>query len=411
MGRRRLVRAAAALLVLILMTGCGIQNMGAGDLRQVLKVALREGTYSKVVQQSLKAFEERHHVRCEILELSEEELHKGLLDEKDKKEGSYDLYMVDGSWMAEYTAKGLLADLGELGYSLDEDIIRATSEVCYRKDHLYLAPYFGNVTVLLYNKLILRKAGLEEEEIESLEDVLRVCEYAQSKGNLGFMYRGDTNNNIVVDFLPILSSFGGWVIDPKGHPTVNTPEFKKAMKFYQKLIATGKPETRDNLTIAIANNAAAMAVGWPGWYTPGRNATADYCAFSGKVSEDANAYQANIYGIWTLGIPENAQKKEMAVKLLSYLMDPEVQYESVEYGGVPCRYSSLKDPEILKKFPQYEAVEEALENGIYRPMTEKWPDFYEILGDEMKQIILSEKSMEKGLADAQKRLEKLGDCL
>ena len=392
------------MLILNLVTGCSQDT--ADENLPVLTLALREGIYSDVIKQCIKQFETEEKVHCEILELSEEELHSMVAEDAENEYGKYDLCMVDGSWMAEYTNKNILASLSALEYEIDDDIIPATTEVCYYNNETYLAPYYGNVTVLLYNKAILKKAGYKVSKIKSLEDILNVCKKAQKTGNLGFMYRGDTTNNYVVDFLPILSSFGGWVVDKKNNPTVNTPAFKKAMEYYKKLIATGTAETRDNLTVAIANNAATMAVGWPGWYTPSKKSTADYCAFTGKATKNSKAYNANVYGIWTLGIPENATQKDLSIQLLKYLMDADVQKTTVDYGGVPCRYSSLKDKTVLKKFPQYKAVCKALENGIYRPIMVEWPKFYEILGSEMEKILAGKKSVEKGLSDAQNNLEK-----
>ena len=89
--------------------------------------------------------------------------------------GSYDLCMVDGSWMAEFTENGVLANLTELGYSLDEDVKHATTTICYVGDDLYLAPYYGNLTVLLYNKANVDAAGYTGDTILPLEDMLAIC--------------------------------------------------------------------------------------------------------------------------------------------------------------------------------------------------------------------------------------------
>lgn len=390
-------------LIADLVTGCS-QNSFEKNL-PTLTLALREGIYADVIKECVKGFEEREKVHCEIIELSEEELHSNVAATAENKSGQYDLCMVDGSWMAEYTEHGVLANLSSLGYRIDQDIIPATTKVCYYGDDVYLAPYYGNVTVLLYNKLIIERTGHSTKDMKNMKDVLQICKDATKKGHLGFMYRGDTTNNVVVDFLPVLSSFGGWVVDEDNHPTVNTPEFQRALAFYLELIGTGKAEPRDNLVVAIANNAAAMAVGWPGWYTPAEKSTADYQAFAGKAEKGSKSYNANVYGIWTLGIPEYSKQKELSEKLLEYLMDKEIQKETVSYGGVPCRYSSLQDTKILEVFPQYEAVCNALENGIYRPIMAEWPEFYEILGTKMLQIIQGEKNVSEGLGEAQEELE------
>ncbi|MBQ7676932.1 MAG: extracellular solute-binding protein [Lachnospiraceae bacterium] len=410
--RKRMIAAAFACIVLFSLAGCGKTADGFvpsenKNASHHMVLALREGTYADVIEGCLADFEKKHDVAIDVYELSEDGLHSAVADDAANDEGAYDLCMVDGSWMQEYTAENVLTKLNDYGYTLDDDIIPATTEICYRDGDTYLAPYYGNVTVLLYNKSILERAGYAAEGVLSVGDMQRICNFAKKTHNLGFMYRGDSENNIVVDFLPVLLACGGWVVDEDNHPTVDTPEFHRAMESYMALIDTGKPASRDELVIAVANNAAAMAIGWPGWYTPERNSTADYIAIPVKGTADGKTYNTSVYGVWTIGVPANSMNKGLAVELLSYLMDPKVQLATVEKGGVPCRYSCLRDPEVLEKFPQYEAVRQALENGVYRPIMEEWTDFYTILGAHMREIINGEKNVDKGLKEAQEELEAL----
>lgn len=389
-------------------TSCFSKNSGKHFCTQnpvaTLNLALRAGTYSEVIKECLPEFERKNNIQCNVSELSEGGLKSGIATDS---EGVYDLCMVDGSWMAEYTSKGILANLSQLGYNLDDDIIPATKTICYHKDSLYLAPYYGNVTVLLYNKLMIKEAGYTPEEINSIEDILKICRFQKKRHNLGFMYRGDTANNIVVDFLPILLSRGTYVVDKNNKPTINTPEFAEAIYMYKSLIKTGRAAKKDDLIAAIANKSAAIGIGWPGWYTPTRNSSMDYIALNGRYRDDRMAFNSNIYGIWTIGIPQTSKNKQYAIELLKYLMDKEVQKSTVNNGGVPCRYSSLKDPEILNKFPQYEAVRKALEGGVYRPVMEEWSQFYTILGREMKLMLEDKKTVPQGLEDAQRDLEEM----
>ena len=268
-----------------------------------LTLILRAGTYADVIKECLPAFEAEHNVTCEVQELSESDLYSGIALDAINEKGTYDLCMVDGSWMAEYTENGVLANLSELGYELDDDIIPATTSICYVGDDVYLAPYYGNVTVLMFNKANVEAAGYTADTIASLEDVLKICQQAQADGKKGFIYRGDGQNNLVVDFLPILLSYGGWVIDENNKPTVNTDEFKAAMNYYLELIATGEAQVKDDLIASVDTGAGTMGIGWPGWYTPTADSTADYIALSGAATAGAEAYNSNVYGIWTIGVP------------------------------------------------------------------------------------------------------------
>ena len=103
----------------------------------------------------------------------------------------------------------------------------------------------------------------------------------------------------------------------------------------------------------------------------------------------------------------NSQNKEMTMKLVEYLMDPETQLASIDLGGVPCRTSCLLNEDVLAKYPHLETVHGALQTGVYRPVIEEWAEFTNILGTEMDAVIQGTKTMDEGLSAAQTALEKL----
>ncbi len=396
---KKLTCIAIMICVLISTTGCGETTHS-----DKLVLALRSGTYSDVIKQCLGEFEKEHGITCEVYELSEDDLYSYILSDSVRSKGAYDLCMVDGSWVSDYIAEDVLTDLGELGYSFDDDIIPQTTSICVQNGKTYLVPYYGNVTVMMYNKRIARELGFDGASFTSLDEVMDFCCRSAEQGNGGFVYRGDTENNIVVDFLPILCTFGGWVVDENNKPTVNTEAFTNAMNFYMKLTATGTPHSKDDLIAAIEKGDMVAAVGWPGWYSS-ENVDLDYTVFPGRFTDESPAYNSNIYGIWTLGIPNNCTNKELSCELLKYLMDKDVQKSTVASGGVPCRYSSLNDPELLKNDPHLAVICEALENGVFRPNIQEWPRFYTILGTQMKNILEGEVSLSDGLILAQEELD------
>ena len=372
-----------------------------------MTLILRGGTYAEVIKQALPEFEEENNCEIEVLEMSFDDLHTGIALNATEAQGAYDLCVVDGSWMAEFTQNNVLTNLSELGYTFDEDIIPNTTSICKVGDDIYLAPFFGNVTVMMYNKALVEAAGKTPEEITTLDTMLEVAKAAKESGANGFAYRGDTGDNIVSDFLPILLAYGGWVVDENNQPTVNTQEFTDAVNYYLELIGTGSAMSKDDVAASLDNGTSALAIGWPGWYSPTQDSAANYMVSPSKVSEDSEAYNTAEYGTWTIGIPANAPHQELAYKLLQHIMDPEVQLASIEIGGVPCRYSCLKNEEILAKYPHLATVCDALDNGVYRPTIEQWSEFTNILGAELGNIMSGTKTTEQGLNDAQDQLSAL----
>ncbi|MDL2259048.1 extracellular solute-binding protein [Eubacteriales bacterium OttesenSCG-928-K08] len=372
-----------------------------------MTLILRGGTYGEVIKAVLPAFEAEHNVTCEVLDLSFDELHSKIALDSVNAAGAYDLCMVDGSWMAEFTANGVLANLSEMGYSFDDDIIPATTTICEYDGSIYLAPYFGNVTVMLYNKALIEAAGYAAEDIDTMEDIMDIAQKTNAGGNFGYLVRGGSGDNIVSDFIPHLLMHGGWVVDENNKPTVNTDEFKAAFTNYIELYKLGSSMDKDDIVAAIDTGKAALGLGWPGWYVPTADSAANYIVIPGKLNDADTAKKTSMQGVWTIGVCNNSQNKDLAFELLKYLMDPDVLLSTVELGGVPCRYSSLLNPDVLAKYPHLEKVCGGLETGIYRPVIEEWAEFTNILGTEMDSVIQGVKDMDAGLNDAQAALEAL----
>ena len=372
-----------------------------------MTLILRGGTYAEALKASLPDFEAEHNVKIDVQELSFDDLHTGIALDAVNSTGAYDLCMVDGSWMAEFTENNVLANLSDMGYSFDDDIIPATTTICKVDDNIYLAPFFGNVTVMLYNKQLIADAGYTPEDITTFEDLKVIAQKTKDAGKTGFLIRGGSADNIVSDFIPHLLVHGGWVIDENNQPTVDTPEFKAAMQEYLDLYALGGTMDKDDIVAAIDGGTAALGQAWPGWYVPTADTNANYTVIPTKLNDSDTPKNTSMYGVWCIGIPNNAPHKDLALELLEYVMSPEVQLASIEVGGVPCRTSCLLNEDVLATYPQYETVCAALQTGVYRPVIAEWTQFTNILGTEMDNIIQGTKTIDQGLADAQTQLVEL----
>ena len=372
-----------------------------------MTLILRGGTYAEALKASLPDFEAEHNVKIDVQELSFDDLHTGIALDAVNSTGAYDLCMVDGSWMAEFTENNVLANLSDMGYSFDDDIIPATTTICKVDNNIYLAPFFGNVTVMLYNKQLIADAGYAPENITTFEDLKTIAQKTKDAGKTGFLIRGGSADNIVSDFIPHLLVHGGWVIDENNQPTVDTPEFKAAMQEYLDLYALGSTMDKDDIVAAIDGGTAALGQAWPGWYVPTADTNANYTVIPTKLNDSDTPKNTSMYGVWCIGIPNNAPHKDLALELLKYVMSPEVQLDSIQVGGVPCRTSCLLNKDVLATYPQYETVCAALQTGVYRPVIAEWTQFTSILGTEMDNIIQGTKTIDQGLADAQTQLVEL----
>ena len=392
-------------ILLVLMLVLGIATVSLAEEKEHLTLLLRGGSYADVLKPYIEQFAADNGVEIEYLELSFDDLHNKIALDAVNAEGAYDLVVVDGSWMAEFTANNVLANLTELGYAYDEDIIPATTVAGVYEGNAYLIPFFGNVTIFMYNKANLEQAGYAIEDVDSWEDVLNIAAAGKAAGNSGYLLRAQSGDNIVSDFLPVLLVNGGWVLDDAGNVTIDTPEFHQALEMYLKLYENGAILDKDDIVAAIDGGSATLSLGWPGWYVPTEDGAASYTVVPTKLTEDSEPVSTSIYGVWFMGIANNSQHKETTLKLAEYLTSPEVQLESVALGGVPCRYSVLQNPDVLAEKPHLEIVCNALEVGVFRPLIEQWTEFTLALGAELDNCVQGVKTVDQALADAQAACE------
>lgn len=390
-----------AVVLSLLLALCLFSTVLADD-PETLTLILRAGTYADVLKQAIPAFEEANNCKIEFSEETFDDLHTKIALDAVNAEGAYDVLMLDGTWMTEFTENGVLANLSDLGYKFDEDIIPATTAAGVDADgNIYMLPYYGNVTIFMYNKDLVDKYN-DGVVPATWNGVLELAQKMKAEGVDGYILRQGAGDPNVTDFLPVLKAFGGWVLNEDfTEVTLNTPEAKAALEFYIDLYKAGNLLDKDNMVAAVNNGSAAMAVGWPGW------GAANYTVIPTRVADDSEEQYTSIYGCWFLGMAENSAKKDLALKFLEYAMDPEVQLATVADGGVPCRESSLLAESTLESKPNLAVVYGALSTGTYRPAVGFYTDLVNTFGPYLDSAVMGTMSVDDALAQGQAACEAL----
>ena len=381
------------------------QSEGTEEKAGKLTLVLRAGSYTDVMKNLAPAFAEEHNCEFEFLDLDFTDMYQKIALDSQNKEGTYDVLMIDGSWLSEFLENGIIVNLTDMGYSLDEDFIqKATEGGMDDSGNVYGIPFYGNVMVQFYNKQVLSDLGYETTP-DTWEGILEVAKKAKEAGKEGYLLRAQAGENILTDIHPILLAHGGQVLDENNNVTIDTPEFKAALEFYMTLKEYGTIMDKDDIVASVQSGNGAMSLDWPGWYTPLGDDSSAFNLIPRKVGADDPEYPSSIYGLWYLGIPENSQNKELALEFIKYITDAEQQTASVQYGGVPTRTSVYENPDIIAQSPNLQYVYETLKEAVYRPRIKEWTEITVTLGTELDNAVQGVKSAEDALRDAQAACE------
>lgn len=383
------------------------ETQNSGSEKAKLTMVLRAGSYTDVMKNLAPEFAEEHNCEFEFLDLGFTDMYQKMALDSQNNEGTYDVLMIDGSWLSEFMENGTVVNMTDMGYSLDSDFIQMAAQGGLDADgNVYGVPFYGNVMVQFYNKQVLKDLGYETTP-DTWEGILEVAKKAKEAGKEGYLLRAQAGENILTDIFPILLAHGGEVLDENNNVTIYTPEFKKALEFYMALKENGTIMDKDDIVASVQSGNGVMSLDWPGWYTPLEDDTSAFSLIPKKVGADDPEYTSSIYGLWYLGIPENSQNKELALEFIKYITDAERQTASVQYGGVPTRTSVYENPEIIAQSPNLEYVYQALKEAVYRPRIKQWTEITVTLGTELDNAVQGAKSVDDALKDAQTACEQI----
>src|ERR1700739_2401126 len=181
--------------------------------------------------------------------------------------GQFDLVFIGLYETPIFAKRGWLREFSNTSADYDiEDVFKGIRDGLSYEGKLYALPFYGESSMLMYRKDLLDAKGLTMPEQPTYDDIKKFADALtdKEKGIYGITLRGKPGwgeNMAFVDTL--LNTFGCTWFDEKWNPTIDTPEWNKAIKFYVDLLKKDGPPGassngfNENLTL-FGGGAAAM---------------------------------------------------------------------------------------------------------------------------------------------------------
>ena len=279
--------------------------------------------------------------------------------------GQFDIIFIGLYETPIFAKRGWLRPLENLPADYDlEDVFKSLRDGLSYDGKLYALPFYGESSMLMYRKDLLEQKGLKMPEQPKYEDIKKLADALTEKGKglYGITLRGKPGWGENMGFIDTLvNTFGGTWFDMQWNPTIDSPEWKKAIDFYVDLMkADGPPGAsangfNENLTL-MSSGKAAMWI--DATVAGGLLENSKESQVAGKMAYAPAPIEATPNGShwlwsWAFSIPKAAKQAEAAEKFAVWATSKDyikLVAEDVGWAGVPpgTRKSTYENPEYKK---------------------------------------------------------------
>jgi multiple sugar transport system substrate-binding protein len=347
------------------------------------------GAFSTVVEDFNEA---NPNANAELLELptAADEQRRLQIQRLRAESAECDVLGVDVIWTAEYAAQGWLLDVTEALNKRKDEFIPATVETTEYEGKNWAIPFNTNAGFIYWRT---DQAG--NQPPQSWEDM-----YQTAQQDNGIVYQGAQYEGLTVNFLELLYSAGGTVVnDDATEATADSQETRDVLEFMQKGIDDGaapKAVTtymeEESRRAFEAGNGTFMR-NWPYAYALGKESKiADDFAVTTFPEYGGNP-GAGVLGGYNLAISAYSENPEGTLAFANFATSPEAQVIQASKASLPAVLNDVyDDPQVKKALPFASELRDAVEQAKPRPVTPVYPQVSEAIYNNVFAILQGDMS-------------------
>jgi multiple sugar transport system substrate-binding protein len=351
MARYRTVAAVAAAFLLTAASGCGDDQATGGGSTATADDGATLTLWTRAATESMSkayadAYNATHKNQVQVTAYPNEEYPAKLASAAGAK-ALPDLFAADVVFAAQYASQGLWLDITDRFGALDvkDKVAPAHVRAATWEDRTFAVPHTIDMSVMLYNKELYTKAGLDPAKPPAT--LTEFAEHARKIDKLGgdvngTYFGGNCGGCVEFTFWPSVWAGGGDVLDADGTTAkVDSPAMAEVFALYRSLYEDGaaapasKDEAGPTWLGALQSGKVGIAPGPSVWLglIEEKGVEMGVAPIPGLTGGEST-----FVGGDAIGIGATSGKAAQAWDFLSWTMSDEAQVEVVAKNkGVPTR--------------------------------------------------------------------------
>lgn len=379
---RRVLAVGGALAVTALaLTSCaGAGGNKSGDV--TLTLATVSNPQMKDMEELKSHFEDDNPgIKINFVQMEEGDLRAAVTADVASKAGQYDIVTAGAYEVPQWGALGWLKDLtadlaADESYDVD-DILEPVRTALSVDDKQYAVPFYGESSILMYNKEIFDAAGLTMPNNPTWQQVAEFAKQLKTDDQAGICLRGKPGwGDLFAPLTTVVQTFGGAWYDENWDAQVDSPEFTEAVNFYVDLLKdAGEADPVSNSFTECLNlvqsGKAAM------WYDASVAASIledpKTSAVAGKMgyahAPVVKTKESGWLWSWNLAIPETTKNYDAALTFIKWATSKDYQQlvgEELGWTRVPpgARNSTYEIPEYKEAAAAFAPITLEVMNSV-----------------------------------------------
>jgi multiple sugar transport system substrate-binding protein len=413
---------ATALLVALLLSiaGCGGDDDDGGPAGDAEKVGQAKasgdvtwcigkdttGAFTTVVENFNK---DNPKANAELLELpaAADEQRRLSVQRLEAESPECDIYGLDVIYTAEFAAQGWLLDMTDAVEKRKAEFIPSTVETARYEGKYWAMPFNTNAGFIYW-----RTDQVGDQPPESWQAM-----YESAQKENGIAYQGARYEGLTVDFLELLYSAGGEVVNEDAtEATADNPQVREVLTFMRNGIEDGaapkavttymEPESER----AFTSGTTTYLRNWPYVYAIAKDSDiADDFQVSTFPDYDGNK-GAGVLGGYNLAISAYSENPEGALAFVNHATSPEAQEIQATKASLPAVLTeTYDDPQVQEALPFATELRDAVDQARPRPVTPVYPQVSEAIYNNVFAALQGDMSPDEAATkmndDIQKALE------
>lgn len=306
-----------------------------------------------------------------------------------------DIFMMDVIWTAEFASQGWLLDQTKLVEGIKDRLIPSTVQAVTYEGKQWATPFYTNAGLIYYQK----------DKVAKPETWQQLYQEAAKAPDSGLVYQGKQYEGLTVNFLELLYSAGGNVLDDNGEVVVDNDITRKVLDFMAGGLKNGSADravltyNEDPTRLAYESGSFGYQRNWPHVYRL-LNATplAGSFGVAPLPSFDGSKPASGVLGGWNFSISVHSANPGAAVAYVNHATTPEWQkHVAMDNSQAPVNEAAYTDPEVQAKMPFAQDLLASVKGAKPRPVSPVYPQISQAIYENVYGVLSGTTSTDEAV--------------